>query len=74
MRSLISKAIDLIKDQIDEIEEDGIPNEKTFRQVRCILIYITTWLAYYLKEITGRHCLHGKNVLTFDNDDMKVAH
>ena len=42
----LKKAIDLIKDQIDEIEEDGIPNARIFRQVRCILIYITTlaWL------------------------------
>src|SRR5213076_3369061 len=46
----LKKAIDLIKDQIDEIEEDGITNERNFPTGTLHTnIYYHLGLAYYLK-------------------------
>jgi len=71
----LKKAIDLIKDQIDEIEEDGIPNEKNFPTSSLHTnIYYHLGLAYYLKGDNRQALLAWEKCLDIsDNDDMKVA-
>lgn len=71
----LKKAIDLIKDQIDEIEEDGIPNEKNFPTSSLHTnIYYHLGLAYYLKGDYRQALLAWEKCLDIaDNDDMKVA-
>jgi len=71
----LKKAIDLIKDQIDEIEEDGIPNAKNFpTSTLHSNIYYHFGLAYYLKGDNRQALLAWEKCLDIaDNDDMKVA-
>jgi len=71
----LKKAIDLIKDQIDEIEEDGIPNEKNFpTSTLHTNIYYHFGLAWYLKGDSKQALLAWEKCLDIaDNDDMKVA-
>jgi tetratricopeptide (TPR) repeat protein len=71
----LKKAIDLIKDQIDEIEEDGIPNAKNFpTSTLHTNIYYHLGLAYYLKGDNRQALLAWEKCLDIaDNDDMKVA-
>jgi tetratricopeptide (TPR) repeat protein len=71
----LKKAIDLIKDQIDEIEEDGIPNSRNFpTSTLHTNIYYHLGLAYYLKEDNRQALLAWEKCLDIaDNDDMKVA-
>jgi len=71
----LKKAIDLIKDQIDEIEEDGIPNERNFPTSSLHTnIYYHLGLAYYLKGDNRQALLAWEKCLDIsDNDDMKVA-
>ena len=62
----LKKAVDLIKDQIDEIEEDGIPNAKNFPTSSLHTnIYYHLGLAYYLMGITARRCWPMKNAWIF---------
>ncbi|HWN88457.1 MAG TPA: tetratricopeptide repeat protein [Chitinophagaceae bacterium] len=71
----LKKAIDLIKDQIDEIEEDGIPNARNFpTSTLHTNIYYHLGLAYYLKGDNKQALLAWEKCLDIsDNDDMKVA-
>src|SRR6188508_1417159 len=71
----LKKAIDLTKDQIDEIEEDGIPNERNFPTSSLHTnIYYHLGLAYYLKGDNRQALLAWEKCLDIsDNDDMKVA-
>ena len=71
----LKKAVDLIKDQIDEIEEDGIPNERNFpTSTLHTNIYYHLGLAYYLKGDNRQALLAWEKCLDIaDNDDMKVA-
>src|SRR6188474_2400641 len=71
----LKKAIDLIKDQIDEIEEDGIPNARNFpTSTLHTNIYYHLGLAYYLKSDNRQALLAWEKCLDIaDNDDMKVA-
>jgi tetratricopeptide (TPR) repeat protein len=71
----LKKAIDLIKDQIDEIEEDGIPNARNFpTSTLHTNIYYHLGLAYYLKGDNRQALLAWEKCLDLaDNDDMKVA-
>ena len=71
----LKKAIDLIKDQIDEIEEDGIPNERNFPTSSLHTnIYYHLGLAYYFKGDNRQALLAWEKCLDIsDNDDMKVA-
>ena len=71
----LKKAIDLIKDQIDEIEADGIPNERNFpTSTLHTNIYYHLGLAYYLKGDNRQALLAWEKCLDIaDNDDMKVA-
>ena len=71
----LKKAVDLIKDQIDEIEEDGIPNARNFpTSTLHTNIYYHLGLAYYLKGDSRQALLEWKKCLDIaDNDDMKVA-
>jgi len=71
----LKKAIDLIKDQIDEIEEDGIPNERGFPTSSLHTnIYYHLGLANYLKGDNRQALLAWEKCLDIsDNDDMKVA-
>ncbi|HEU5168864.1 MAG TPA: tetratricopeptide repeat protein [Chitinophagaceae bacterium] len=71
----LKKAIDIIKDQIDEIEEDGIPNAKNFpTSTLHTNIYYHLGLAYYLKGDNKQALLAWEKCLDIaDNDDMKVA-
>ena len=71
----LKKAIDLIKDQIDEIEEDGIPNARNFpTSTLHTNIYYHLGLAYYLKGDNRQALLAWEKCLDIaDNDDMKVA-
>src|SRR5436190_19100405 len=71
----LKKAIDLIKDQIDEIEADGIPNEKDFpTSTLHTNIYYHLGLAYYLEDDMRQALLAWEKCLDIaDNDDMKVA-
>jgi len=71
----LKKAVDLIKDQIDEIEEDGIPNARNFpTSTLHTNIYYHLGLAYYLKGDNRQALLAWEKCLDIaDNDDMKVA-
>jgi tetratricopeptide (TPR) repeat protein len=71
----LKKAIDLTKDQIDEIEEDGIPNARNFpTSTLHTNIYYHLGLAYYLKGDNRQALLAWEKCLDIaDNDDMKVA-
>ena len=71
----LKKAVDLIKDQIDEIEEDGIPNARNFpTSTLHTNIYYHLGLAYYLKGDNKQALLAWQKCLEIaDNDDMKVA-
>jgi tetratricopeptide (TPR) repeat protein len=71
----LKKAIDLTKDQIDEIEEDGIPNARNFPTGTLQTnIYYHLGLAYYLKGDNRQALLAWEKCLDIsDNDDMKVA-
>src|SRR5688572_2406582 len=71
----LKKAIDLTKDQIDEIEEDGIPNARNFPTGTLHTnIYYHLGLAYYLKGDNRQALLAWEKCLDIsDNDDMKVA-
>ena len=71
----LKKAVDLIKDQIDEIEEDGIPNSKNFpTSTLHTNIYYHFGLAYYLKGDSKQALLAWQKCLEIsDNDDMEVA-
>ena len=71
----LKKAVELIGDQIDEIEADGIPNEKNFpTSTLHTNIYYHLGLAYYLKGDNRQALLAWEKCLDIsDNDDMKVA-
>ncbi len=71
----LKKAVELIRDQIDEIEQDGIPNEKNFpTSTLHTNIYYHLGLAYYLKGDNRQALLTWEKCLDIaDNDDMKVA-
>src|SRR5687767_1939232 len=69
------KAVELIRDQVDEIEQDGIPNEKNIpTSTLHTNIYYHLGLAYYLKGDNRQALLAWEKCLDIaDNDDMKVA-
>jgi tetratricopeptide (TPR) repeat protein len=69
------KAVELTRDQVDEIEPDGIPNEKNFpTSTLQTNIYYHLGLAYYLKGDNRQALLAWEKCLDIsDNDDMKVA-
>jgi len=71
----LKKAIDLTKDQIDEIEEDGIPNARNFpTSTLHTNIYYHLGLAYFLKGDSRQALLAWEKCFDIaDNDDMKVA-
>jgi tetratricopeptide (TPR) repeat protein len=71
----LKKAVELIRDQIDEIEPDGIPNEKNFPTGTLHTnIYYHLGLAYYLKSDNRQALLAWEKCLDIaGNDDMKVA-
>ena len=71
----LHKAVELTKDQIDEIEPDGIPNEKNIpTSTLHTNIYYHLGLAYYLKGDNRQALLAWEKCLDIaDNDDMKVA-
>lgn len=71
----LKKATELIKDQVDEIEEDGIPNE---RNIPTSTLQTNIWyhlgLAYYLKAEYRQALFAFEKCLDIsDNDDMRVA-
>lgn len=71
----LRKAVELIGNQIDEIEQDGIPNEKNIpTSTLHTNIYYHLGLAYYLKGDNRQALLAWEKCLDIaDNDDMKVA-
>lgn len=71
----LKKAADLVRDQVDEIEEDGIPNEKNIpTSTLQTNIYYHLGLAYYLKGDNRQALLAWEKCLDISaNDDMKVA-
>lgn len=71
----LQKAVELTREQIDEIEPDGIPNEKNFpTSTLHTNIYYHLGLAYYLKGDNRQALLAWEKCLDIaDNDDMKVA-
>lgn len=71
----LKKAVELIRDQIDEVEEDGIPNQKNFpTSTLHTNIYYHLGLAYFLKGDNRQALLAWEKCLDIsDNDDMKVA-
>jgi tetratricopeptide (TPR) repeat protein len=71
----LKKAVELIRDQVDEIEADGIPNEKNIpTSTLQTNIYYHLGLAYYLKGDNRQALLAWEKCLDIsDNDDMKVA-
>lgn len=71
----LKKAAELIRDQVDEIEDDGIPNEKNIpTSTLQTNIYYHLGLAYYLKGDNRQALLAWEKCLDIsDNDDMKVA-
>jgi tetratricopeptide (TPR) repeat protein len=71
----LKKAVELIRDQIDEIEEDGIPNAKNLPTSSLHTnIYYHLGLAYYIKGDYRNALLAYQKCLDIsDNDDMKVA-
>jgi tetratricopeptide (TPR) repeat protein len=71
----LKKATELIKDQIDEVEEDGIPND---RNIPTSTLQTNIWyhlgLAYSLKADYRNALLAFEKCLDIsDNDDMRVA-
>lgn len=71
----LKKAVELVRDQVDEIEQDGIPNEKNFpTSTLHTNIYYHLGLAYYLKGEDRQALLAWEKCLDIsDSDDMKVA-
>ena len=71
----LKKAAELVKDQVDEIEADGIPNQKNIpTSTLHTNIYYHLGLAYYLKgEYRNALLAYEKCFDISDNDDMKVA-
>lgn len=71
----LKKAAELVRDQVDEIEADGIPNEKNIpTSTLHTNIYYHLGLAYYLKGDNRQALLAWEKCLDIsDNDDMKVA-
>jgi len=71
----LKKAAELIRDQVDEIEPDGIPNEKNIPTSSLHTnIYYHLGLAHYLKGDNRQALLAWEKCLDIsDNDDMKVA-
>lgn len=71
----LKKAVELVREQVDEIEEDGIPNERNFpTSTLHTNIYYHLGLAYYLKGDNRQALLAWEKCLDIsDNDDMKVA-
>ena len=71
----LKKAVELTRDQVDEIEQDGIPNEKNFpTSTLQTNIYYHLGLAYYLKGDNRQALLAWEKCLDISaNDDMKVA-
>ncbi|HET6767140.1 MAG TPA: hypothetical protein VFH08_07070 [Chitinophagaceae bacterium] len=71
----LQKAVELTREQIDEIEADGIPNEKNIpTSTLHTNIYYHLGLAHYLKGDNKQALLAWEKCLDIaDNDDMKVA-
>lgn len=71
----LKKAVELTRDQVDEIEPDGIPNEKNIPTSSLHTnIYYHLGLAHYLKGDHRQALLAWEKCLDIsDNDDMKVA-
>ena len=71
----LKKAVELVRDQVDEIEQDGIPNEKNLpTSTLHTNIYYHLGLAYYLKGDNRQALLAWEKCLDIaDNDDMQVA-
>lgn len=71
----LKKAADLTRDQVDEIEADGIPNEKNIpTSTLQTNIYYHLGLAHFLKADNRQALLAWEKCLAIsDNDDMKVA-
>lgn len=71
----LKKAVELIRDEIDEIEPDGIPNAKNLPTSSLHTnIYYHLGLAYYIKGDYRNALLAYEKCLDIsDNDDMKVA-
>ena len=71
----LKKAVELTRDQVDEIEQDGIPNEKNLpTSTLQTNIYYHLGLAYYLKGDNRQALLAWEKCLDIaGNDDMKVA-
>jgi tetratricopeptide (TPR) repeat protein len=71
----LKKAAGLTREQVDEIEMDGIPNEKNIpTSTLQTNIYYHLGLAYYLKADHRQALLAWEKCLDIsDNDDMKVA-
>ena len=71
----LKKAVELSRDQVDEIEQDGIPNERNFPTGTLQTnIYYHLGLAYYLKDDHRQALLAWNKCLDISpNDDMKVA-
>ena len=69
------KAAELTRDQVDEIEADGIPNERNIPvSTLQTNIYYHLGLAYYLKSDNRQALLAWEKCLDISpNDDMKVA-
>ena len=71
----LKTAAELTRYQVDEIEQDGIPNEKNFpTSTLQTNIYYHLGLAYYLKGDNRQALLAWEKCLDISaNDDMKVA-
>ena len=71
----LKKAVELTRDQVDEIEADGIPNEKNIpTSTLQTNIYYHLGLAHFLKGDNRQALLAWEKCLDIsDNDDMKVA-
>jgi tetratricopeptide (TPR) repeat protein len=71
----LKKAVELTRGQVDEIEADGIPNEKNIpTSTLQTNIYYHLGLAYYLKGDNRQALLAWEKCLDIsENDDMKVA-
>lgn len=71
----LKQAAELTRDQVDEIEPDGIPNEKNIPTSSLQTnIYYHLGLAYYLKGDNRAALLAWEKCLDISaNDDMKVA-
>ncbi|HET9744640.1 MAG TPA: hypothetical protein VFP97_02940, partial [Chitinophagaceae bacterium] len=71
----LKKASELTRDQVDEVEADGIPNEKNIpTSTLQTNIYYHLGLAHFLKGDNRQALLAWEKCLDIsDNDDMKVA-